>query len=171
MWPDWKPVLKSGAWWARIAQWKGLWLLWSLLRPTSPGVVTGGRTHPRRHQGIFPRLEAGPVAKQLQAIRDWEVRWVHQSGRVARTISAHHWGYWSGPVRHGKLPVGLFVIICQDLAPRAPHRVSPILELDAPAVHQQLLCHMHLTVSRQGPSQRCLEEGRVPPGVHPTLLQ
>jgi hypothetical protein len=54
------------------------------------GAVTGSGTHPRRHQGIFPRPEAGLMASELQAIKDREIRWVHQFDRMARGVLACH---------------------------------------------------------------------------------
>jgi hypothetical protein len=38
-------------------------------------------------------------------------------------------------------------------------------------VRQQLLGHLRMTMSRLGPGQRCTEDGRVPLGDYPTLLQ
>jgi hypothetical protein len=67
--------------------------------------------------------------------------------------------------------VGLFIIICQDLAPRATRGVGSILEPLAPVVDQQLPCHVRPAGNRLGPSQRCSEERRVPTRVHLVLLQ
>jgi hypothetical protein len=69
---------------------KGTMIIMVLTTTNLTGTVTRSGTHPRRHQGIFPRLEAGPVASQPQAIKDREVRWVHQFGQVAPSVSTHH---------------------------------------------------------------------------------
>jgi hypothetical protein len=52
---------------------------------------------------------------------------------------------------------GLLIIICQDLAPRAPRGVNSVLEPPTPVVHQQLSCNMHIAGNRLGRSQRWSE--------------
>jgi hypothetical protein len=63
------------------------------------------------------------------------------------------------------------IIICKDMAHGASHRVGSLLVQLVLIVHQHLLGHMRVTRSRLGPSQRGTEEGVVPSGVYPTLLQ
>jgi hypothetical protein len=70
-----------------------------------------------------------------------------------------------------QITCSLFIIISQDLAPWATRGVGSIFEPLAPIVHQQLLCHLRMAGSRLRPSQHCSEEWRVPPGIHPILLQ
>jgi hypothetical protein len=76
-----------------------------------------------------------------------------------------------GLVRHGILLASLLVIIYQDMAPRASCGVNACLESFVLTVHQLLLCHVRTSGSQLGPSQHRLEEGRVPLGIHPAILQ
>jgi hypothetical protein len=80
-------------------------------------------------------------------------------------------GGGGGLVCDGKLPAHLPIIISQDMAHGASHRISPFMVRHVSVVYQQLPGHVRATRSRLGLGQLCTKEGRVPSGVYPVLLQ
>jgi hypothetical protein len=121
-------------------------------------------------QSFLSQFEESALATELQTVRDREVWWVNQPDWVAWGVLAHHWGHRRGFGHHGKLLAHLPIIISQDMAHGASHRIDPIMVRLVPTVHQQLLGHARATRSQLGPSQHCTKEGRVPVGVYPMLL-
>jgi hypothetical protein len=111
------------------------------------------------------------LAPELQTIRVQEVRWAHQPDRVGRGVSTDHRGCRRGFVWHGKLLAYLPIIIRQDMAHGASHKIGTFMVRPVMIVLQQLSGHVHGIRSRLGLGQHCTEEGRVPPGVYPMLLQ
>jgi hypothetical protein len=63
----------------------------------------------------------GVLPAKFQAVRDQQLRWIHQPDRVARSLSAHHYCHGRGHIWHGKLPADMPFIIGQDLAHGPPH--------------------------------------------------
>jgi hypothetical protein len=63
------------------------------------------------------------------------------------------------------------IIISQDMAHGASHRIGTFMDQPMPVVDQQLLSHVHVTRSQLRPDQRCVEDGRVPPRAYSMLLQ
>jgi hypothetical protein len=69
------------------------------------------------------------LALELWAIRNWEVRWIHEPSRVAWGVLACHRSRWWGLIHDGKIFFSLSIIIGQDMATRTPHGVRPSMSL------------------------------------------
>jgi hypothetical protein len=67
------------------------------------------------------------LAPELHAALDGEVRWVHQPGRVARGIPAHHRSHRRGLICDGKLLAHLPVIISHNMAHGTSHMVNLLM--------------------------------------------
>jgi hypothetical protein len=76
-----------------------------------------------------------------------------------------------GFIHHGKLFAHLPIIVGQNMAHGAFHKIGSIVVRLVPTVHQQLLGHVHVARCRMGPSQYCTKERRVPTGIYIALLQ